>query len=153
MNHNNHLLNDVSFADDTAMPVTAPAGEVVSKVTAVAQFAFRVFGCFRLGLNFLHGKSECVPALAGTGKKLAMQTLARAGNKSSFDDLKGNLVQLLLVRTCRHVGTQMPFDAQIGEEVSTRCGLIFNGSFQLRKQILTNPLIVMSKRLFIFRCT
>lgn len=47
VNGNWHQLDDVSFVDDTACPVTGKADEVVQKVTAVARVAFTISNALR----------------------------------------------------------------------------------------------------------
>jgi len=151
INGNKHELCDVSFVDDTACPVTGSAGEIVQKTTDVARVAFGVFKCFNLDLNFLPGKSECVLSICGPGKKQTLRDMAKANNRSSFVVPNGRVVELLYVKTYKHVGTKTPFDAHMGEEVSTRCAMMRSGCFKLDRPVFCNTRIDMDKRLLIFQ--
>jgi len=146
-----HIIRDVSFVDDTACPVCAPACDIVQKITAVASVAFRVFKCFKLDLNFAPGKSECVLKLAGAGKKKFARELSSSGNSSSFSAPDGNIICLLFVKTYKHVGTKTPFDSHMGQEVASRCGVMFKTCARLNKPVLGNRRIAIGKRLAILQ--
>jgi len=148
---NTHKLHDVSFVDDTACPVSGRADVIVGKVTAVAKAALGVFKCFGLDLNFSAGKSECVISHCGPGKKKAIRALELQGNSSRFEDLRGGWTTLLFVRVYKHVGTRIPFDAFLGEEVSVRCSIMRQAFGRLRKTVFLNERIPVVKRLVVLQ--
>ena len=119
-----HNMTDVSFVDDTACPVCAPACDLVKKVTAIARAAYSSFKCFGLDLNLCKGKSECVLFFNGKGKKHAKIQLSSSGNVTYFERPDGSSVGLHCVSVYKHVGTRVPFDLAMGEEVSPRCAMI-----------------------------
>jgi hypothetical protein len=146
-----HILDDASFVDDCAIPVVDSAINIANKVCSIAEVAYKTFKCFNLDLNFSRGKSECVLSLCGKGKKKAMQSLFKAGNKVSFVGIKGEQICLLFVKSYKHVGTKIPFDSTYGEEVSTRCAIMRSGTAKFQKQILKNRSICVNKRLFMLQ--
>ena len=133
INGNRHTLHDVSLVDDTACPVSGEAREIIPKVAAVARAAYGVFGCFGLQLNFSSGKSECMLALCGRGKKEASRFLAKSGNCTRFEGPSGREIVLLFVKVYKHVGTRTPFDSFAGEEVGCRCAFMRQTFNRLRK--------------------
>ena len=51
-------LVDVSFVDDVAIPVIAPADVIISKTGDVVQCAYDAFSVYNLSLNLKQGESE-----------------------------------------------------------------------------------------------
>jgi len=151
INGNDHKMSDVSFVDDTACPVCAPACSLASKVAAIARVALNTFKCFGLDLNFRSGKSECVLSFHGKGKQLAKRSLAACGNVTHFVNPNGIEIALHCVSVYKHVGTRIPFDIFMGEEVSARCGMIRQTLGRLKSNIFLNNAIEIRKRLIIFQ--
>ena len=60
-----HDVFEVSFVDDVAVPVFAPAREIIPKTTRVVQCAFEVFRVYGMSLNFRTNKSEGIVAFHG----------------------------------------------------------------------------------------
>ena len=112
-----HTWQDVSFVDDTSIPVTGSLEGIIAKTTSAARVAYNVFACYKMPLNFEPGESEAIVHLAGAGKKKARAELTRNENKSSFRIVGGSWLCLRFVRIYKHVGTKLAFDANMIREV------------------------------------
>eukprot|EP00973_Karenia_brevis_P008339 1128393-Karenia_brevis.AAC.1 len=51
-------LHEVSFVDDCALPVLAPAPQLVSNISKVVSISVSVFAWYSMQFNFNAGKSE-----------------------------------------------------------------------------------------------
>jgi len=138
-------VKDVSYVDDVAMPVLAPACNLMEKVATIANCAYAVFASFGMALNFNPGKSECTVGFFGPGSRAATRKLAK--NNSTISISAGDFSCLNVVKSYQHVGTLSPISCNPGEEVTKRIGIMRSDSRALCKKILKIPEIPMSKKI------
>ena len=104
MEHNITIC-DVSFVDDSAIPVSAgSAYALVSKLRSATEICVRVFARFSMRLNFKKGKSEAVVSLRGDGAGMVATQVY--GNDSSTVEFQcnGSQCKLHIVPWYKHLG-------------------------------------------------
>ena len=79
------------------------------------------------------------------------RSLVAPGKQGPAEGSDGTSFWLLVVGVYKHVGTKMPFDLSHAEEVSCRTTMMHQGAQKLRKRILTNSLLSISKRLVVLQ--
>lgn len=122
-------VKDVSYVDDVAMPVTATANDLVGKIAAIANCAYRVFPSFGMSLNFNPGESECTVGFFGNGSRAASTSLAKANHKIPIS--AGDFSCLNVVKCYQHVGTLSPISCNPNEEVTKRKGINITAALRL----------------------
>ncbi len=78
-------VSEVVYCDDAAIPVIAPACDLVHKTTSVFCIAHTVFLSFGLELSYVNGKSNALPLFCGPESIKAKQELASNSYTSEFE--------------------------------------------------------------------
>lgn len=127
-------VHDVSFIDDTAMPVVSSCEHICKKIGLIAECAFSVFASFGMRLNFNPGKSEATVSFRGQGCKLAARALALGSN--SIPIACGHFSSLRVVNSYSHVGTSSPAGYNMCDEVTKRNAMMRSEARNLCKHAL-----------------
>ena len=110
-----YAVSDVSFVDDLAIPILAPANLLCTKISMVANCAYRVFSSYGMLLNFLPGKSECTIGFYGKDSKIAAREVA---SRPPFIPISaGKFNELRIVKSYQHVGTLSSINHQLPGEM------------------------------------
>ena len=129
-----HDVVDVSFVDDVAIPVFAPAAGLVDKAGRIVQCAFHVFLLYGMTLNFKPNKSEGIVGFFGTNSRKARVELFKAHSRTSID--AGESSWFRFVSVYQHVGTSISVDLSMSCEVTKRCGMMRSEARSLSHKIL-----------------
>jgi hypothetical protein len=127
-------VSDVSFVDDLAIPILAPANLLCTKISMVANCAYRVFSSYGMVLNFLPGKSECTIGFYGKDSKHIAREFA--SHPPVIPISAGEFKELRVVKTYQHVGTLSSISHHMGDEVARRNGIMREESRFLCKKFL-----------------
>jgi len=140
-------LRDVSYHDDTALMIAAPAFEIIDKTAKVAAVCVDVFKIFFFALNWKTNKSEAIVSFKGRGAKGAKRNLIfNLGNQVTVNTLAGNVV-LRFVDSYVHLGSRTTSCASnVGLEVARRAAIINREARKLYKDVLANNQIALVKK-------
>jgi hypothetical protein len=142
-------LVDVSFVDDVAVPVTAPAEKIVTKTGLVVSCVCRTFRAYAMTLNFKHGKSEGIVGFFGKGSRIARSALAHDSEQAVLVD-EGR-TKFRFVTVYQHVGTCIAMNLSMCEEVSKRCGMMRSESRSLSANIFKATGIPLQKKVLVMQ--
>ena len=124
---------DVSFVDDSAIPVIDSASSIQDSVCGIVHVAVSVFSMYGMVLNFQPGKSEGTIKHRGAGKVNAENSLAQ---NNCCLHIPGNAEPCRIVRSYKHLGTKASADNCIYEEIALRAGIMKTESARLEKHVL-----------------
>ena len=122
------------------------AGNLIDKVTKVAEITWEMFAVAGLALNWGGTRTAALFRWHGQGASVVKRDLAlRLGNNI---ELKcGNSVATLTcVNWYKHVGTGTSVNADMGKEVSSRCAITVAVARPLVIKIFRNPQISAESR-------
>eukprot|EP00973_Karenia_brevis_P006983 946669-Karenia_brevis.AAC.1 len=121
-----YTFTDVSFVDDTIVPVFAPASELLAKVTTALPIIHRVFSEHGFQLNYSRGKSEAMFKFFGPGStKLKEQIMVGKGAIISFSIANGAKV-MHVVSEYKHMGSKETVSGSMLLEIRRRMGEMQN---------------------------
>ena len=141
---------EVSFVDDVAVPVLAPAASLTSSVASVASIACEVFAAYGLKLNFQPGKSEAMFFWGGVGAERSRRVFS-IDNECSIRVEGRAAFALPVCRSYKHLGTRCSFATNLAVEVSARASMILQDVRVFRRRVLANPDVPLPKRLALAR--
>ena len=140
-------LHDVSYPDDTALTIAAPASEIVNKTAKVAAVCVDVFKTFFFTLNWKTNKSEAIISFKGPGARKAKKHLIfNLLNQVTLTTLVGQIV-LRFVESYVHLGSKTTACASnVGLEVAHRAAIINREARKLYVDVLANKQITFVKK-------
>eukprot|EP00974_Lingulodinium_polyedra_P028421 2741220-Lingulodinium_polyedra.AAC.1 len=106
---------DVSYLDDLAWPITAPASKLAEYLAEAASITAHVFQQYGLTVNFQAGKSEAIAVWRGPGAAQA-RFEALVANKARLP-LQQSGQELRLVLAYKHLGSCISAEKGISTEV------------------------------------
>ena len=114
-------LGEVAYADDVALPVIAPAEDILAKTAAVASITLQGFGGHGWTPNLGEGKTEAIVRFSGPGS-------ADGSRRLAFEcrhllRLRGGAVDgqdLRIVHSYRHLGTILTGNGSLKAEMEAR---------------------------------
>ena len=145
-----HLINDVSFVDDVAIPVAASADTIVNKSTSVVSCVCNVFRVFGMTLNFKPGKSEGIIGFYGPKSRIAR--IEFASNSCTVRIELGDFSSDFRFVSCyQHLGTSVGIHLHMREEVSKRCGMMRNEARNLSKNVFKQCKIPLNRKILVMQ--
>ncbi len=138
-------LLEVTYCDDTAVPVISDALGLVDKASLVTEVAVTVFMSFGLHVSFDNGKTEAVAYFCGFGSTIAQRALAAVGSCSMFSFL-GVSYTLNFVKSYKHLGSHFSVSNELRLEIVSKAGYIKSGIGAITP-ILKHPKVELKKKL------
>ena len=144
-----HHMVDVSFVDDVAIPVSAPANMLVQKTSMVVRCVCDVFHVYGMTLNFKPGKSEGIIGFFGPGARIARAQ--RSANKMQTLIVDTIFLHFRFVSSYQHVGTCIAMNMNMCEEITKRCGMMRSESRNLSSKIFKADGITLQHKLMVMQ--
>eukprot|EP00973_Karenia_brevis_P069598 9677735-Karenia_brevis.AAC.1 len=133
------FLHDVSYSDDVAVPVFAPAAQVSEKLACAAACCVQVFALYGLDVNFSPGKSEAIIRWIGPGSAQAKRDLMIRGQGVVNFNALGKDFCLRVVLQYKHMGPLLTANSHVGQEIVSRLNSMFTHMPAFVRQVLKNP--------------
>ena len=142
----NFVVHEASVVDDVVILVVCNSLGLCRKVSEVCSVVISVFGMFGLDINFSPGKTEVSICLRGPGSKEVRRQIAVGGGSIKVVHKFGS-VQLLVVSSYRHVGTNFSSDCRPDLDVALKCGIMRHESSMLNRYLFAQSGIHVSKKI------
>ena len=126
---------DVSYVDDTFIPVIAPAPMLIEKVAATMTITNDVFTRHGFAMNLATGKTEAVIAAHGRGADALKRRIAHElCNRIAFDGINGESKVLTCVSAYKHLGSKKGSTESMAAEVreNARPSQVWSATFGQR---------------------
>lgn len=116
---------DVSYVDDTFVPVIEEAPQLVQKLTATLEIIDATFDEHGFDANYNKGKTEVVIAANGRGSLLLKRTVAHAmGRVLHFTGARGINKSVQCVAAYKHLGSMRDSTESMAAEIKARCSSV-----------------------------
>ena len=127
---------DVSYVDDTAFAIQAPAEELVHATGRALQIIHRIFGEHSLELSFEDGKTEVLLDICGAGSRAVKHRIAFEDDYVIGVELGGAMVDVRVCRAYKHLGTFVAAGSDHTPEVRHRAAEMAAGLAMIRAPLL-----------------
>ena len=126
---------DVSYVDDAAFTIQAPAGDLIARTTRALQIVHAVFTKYSLPLNFGPGKTEILFDLCGRGSKAIKRELCFEHGYKINVELGGRMVPIFACRAYKHLGGQIAVGGAMTAEIKQRTADTNRALAELRRPL------------------
>ena len=139
------------YVDDVALPVIAPAPDLLAACSKVLAIIWRTFCEHGLVVNCSKGKTEVLPVFAGKGSQEQQRLLDTSASQPSgaslpFRDGDANL-SVCIVRAYKHVGTTTVVGSSLQAELSIRIASVRSATSGLKRGYFSCPEVTTARKL------
>ena len=139
--HDDHaLMTDISYVDDTFVPIIAKSQTLLGKVKAAMPIVHASFVRHGFSANYAKGKTEIVVACNGPGANELKKTLAHKHDSVvTFQDEQGKPHDVQCVPAYKHLGSMRSATESMAAEIRARCASVASIAGRLSAKVLRNP--------------
>ena len=130
------------LADDSAFPFVTGPRDITKTIARIGDILVEEMSPAGLKIKFGPKKTAAVVRLSGEGSRGAKEEL----HFSEGCIAKGNLCEIPVVRTYKHLGCMATGSASMGPEVAARCSLAAGTLPPLRKHVLGSASLDLADR-------
>ena len=127
------VLDEVSYEDDFACVISAPAEKIISSVQEAVQIIWQTFAVAGFTLNFTPNKTAVMIQWSGVGAPLAKKICSQMfGNRIPF--IAGRvMLELDVVSSYKHMGSY----TDISQDITCKCAAVAPLGRKLHKRIFS----------------